>query len=301
MAGSHADPALDAASLPAMLACRASTAAEEPWLFCRGRISWIWRSFRQVADQVARGSEALDCLPSSPDGLAAFDGQGLPDQVAIDLALQSCGCSALAVSGERPLASLPATPHLWIDSEQVPSPMASEPVTVARLPCVRSRFDRRQNQPLEPSRAASSSALHLVGERLEHLSQHQLIDAAHRFDAVLPDFAERPILLSHVGLDRPQGRILMAWSLLRQAAWVMEDDRASFVATALWARPHLVVADQDELDELALALELKRYRRWRRLRGVIALDEPFTAGQIESWQRLEIVAVHLPTPSHPPS
>lgn len=291
-----------------MLADRAaSTAAEEPWLFCRGCIHWIWRSFRQVADQVARATAELGRRSRSiatkatvgPSGSwIAFDGRGLPDQVAIDLTLQNLGCGALATSGQLLPSSLPSTVRLWVDSDQVPSRAADELVTVARLPNVRSRLDRWQDVPLVPSRSALGTALFSVGGRFESLSQRDLIDAASRLDGFAPSLEERPIILSQVGLDRPEGRVLMAWTLLRKAVWVMEPESSAFVATALWARPHLVVADPDQLDELATALELKSYRRWHRLRGVISLDRSLAAGQLaESWKRQRIAVARFPLPA----
>ncbi|MCP4662775.1 MAG: hypothetical protein GY856_45865, partial [bacterium] len=46
-------------TLPAGLAAHAAASPEEPWLFYRDRWDWQWRSWSQVADQVARAAQAL--------------------------------------------------------------------------------------------------------------------------------------------------------------------------------------------------------------------------------------------------
>lgn len=71
----------------AALAARAASEPEEPWLFYRRGWDWHWRSWGQVADQVARGAEALADVEPAVGFRAVQD----PHAVALALAIQAAG------------------------------------------------------------------------------------------------------------------------------------------------------------------------------------------------------------------
>jgi len=89
---------IDAATLPSALREQARVRAQEPWLFHRPAWTWQWRSYGQVADQVARGAEALreagaggrhGCLPLvAPDAVAAAVVRALSDDRMVDAAVE---------------------------------------------------------------------------------------------------------------------------------------------------------------------------------------------------------------------
>ncbi len=91
------------ASLAAALAARAAAFPEDPWLFHRrGDLplagGWHWRSWAQVADQVARGMAALGDV--RPGQKVAFADRLEPDSVAAALAIEAAGGRAVPSAEE---------------------------------------------------------------------------------------------------------------------------------------------------------------------------------------------------------
>ncbi len=151
--------------LTAILAALAEQIPEEPWLFHRGWISWEWRSFAQVADQVARGVQLLQASQQNPhqdrsdraqSRQVAFDSRCHPDQVAIDLAIQAAGLTSVAVGPDLLLPAWEPQPACWMDSEGVPA----DPARLAlRLPAPSSWLKPRPLTALDPSAGAAGAVL----------------------------------------------------------------------------------------------------------------------------------------------
>lgn len=253
----------------AALARRAGSAPEDPWLFYRRGWDWRWRSWGQVADQVARGAATLRRSPalalpprSRGDVRVAFDGRQDPDAVAAGLAAQAAGATAVprSVGPRRPL--------------EVAVLEGGEPAVRLRLPACRSRLERWRPQALGLDAAVAGAPD---------------ADEAERLASALPPLGRgRPILCASAALDPRTIQTLQAWTMRMDAAWVLEPDPEAFAAAALWARPTLVVAPGRELESLASALCGRKHRRHRRIAAVVAVGE--AAGRRE-WEELGVPVV----------
>lgn len=288
-------PLPDAVALPAALAGRAVATPEEPWLFDRGAHDWGWRSWAQVADQVARGAAILRRareLAGERLGDAArvaFADRLHPDAVAVALAVQAAGGVAVPVA-EREEARVDA----WAQVGEVASA-----VPAVALPAVRSRLARWTPEldalrPGDPDAGAFGRRLP-GGRRDDRTRSHrELCDAARAWSARLPPPRGRPIVLASPEIGRRHRQVLLAWTLTAGAAWVLEDEPALLLPSALRNRPTLVLAPGADLALLATALRERRHRRWHRLEAVgVTDDAPAEVYLGEEWEGLDVPVVRL--------
>ena len=132
------------------------------------------------------------------------------------------------------------------------------------------------------------------------LSQADLVTAAAAMDALLPASREprreREIVVTGGRLEDPAVRRLLSWTLLSGAALVLEDDAATAVATAAWARPTVFQGDARELAALRKAVEevsgrSRRQLPFGRLHTLLVLgEEELASGDCGFWQER---GVHL--------
>lgn len=289
------DAKAEAASLPAMLAGRAVTEPEQPWLFWRGLRGWTWCSFAQAADQVGRAVQAATAFTA-----IALDGRCEPDQIVADLAAQSWADFVLAVDvspcGDEAPCDRPAervrdrelSRHLggqatgWLAGDRRPPPGWSAVPTLP-LPARRSRLETWRPVGL-PRGHAGGSVLTLDRERrLRCTTQPELLAAGRRLEALLPPLPRHPIAFSYQPLSRLDGRVLAAWTLLRGAAWAVEDEPRAWLSALLWTRPHLAWIDGAHLGTLTAAYAERRVRRHSRLRAVVVAGAMPEAGTGPSW------------------
>ena len=264
------------------LAERARAAGEEPWLFYRDRLDWEWRSWARVADQVARGAEALRAVSAEPCRIG-FDARQHPDAVAASLAIQAAGHLAVPVRGgvdQAPAAGCDAWAAVGAGAGPGPGMRSIE------LPPARSMLEKTELRPLVPE-PESAGALEVPGCR--RLSPAELASSARDLDRRLPASADRPIVCAAPELDEATLQRLAAWTLNSGAAWVHEAAPEAFVETVLWARPTLVWAPPARLERLASRMTARKHRRHSRLSAVV------TAGGIDPgpWTALGAMVVEL--------
>jgi hypothetical protein len=86
-------------SLPAALLRHAAADPEAPFLFWAEGWNWRWWPWRQVAALAARWAEPLAGLPAA--AAVGFAGDAYPHAIAIDLAIQAAGLTAVPAGAER--------------------------------------------------------------------------------------------------------------------------------------------------------------------------------------------------------
>ncbi len=270
-----------------LLAERARATGYEPWLFHRDGWDWCWRSWSRVADHVARGVEVLQGLGMEPR-LAGYGDQPHPDAVTAGLTVQAAGWTAVPVrGGPREASSLGC--GVWVEAGDQ-APVAG--IECVALPSALSPLDRTPPRPLELETIPGSVRLPGHGER----SPAEWTRAAERLDGSLAPGSgraanRRPIVCAAPGLDPREAQLLEVWTLLRNAAWVLEPQASAFVETVLWARPTVVWARARELEPLAARLRVRKHRRRSRLTSVVAAGgEEVDPGP---WDELGIEVVTL--------
>ena len=273
------------------LAARAREYPEEPWLFHRPGWTWKWWSYAQVADQVARAAAGLRADLEAPEHLAVHAHQH-PDSLALALALQASG--RVPVMLETRSQDLPPDVSGWADAaEGVPEGPAGRPL----LPSCRSRLESWHPQALRSAGAAGTLAS-MRGRDLVHHSADEVLATAHRLTAFCGSAAaeaagERAILATGPALSPFDTQAVLTWTLWSAAAWVLEASPEAFAAAVRWARPTVVIASPEELEQLAA--EVGERRRWRRSRlGVVVAvgGGEAVAEARRKWQALG-VAFHV--------
>ncbi len=276
-----------AATAVAALAQHARRAPTDPWLFYRDGWDWAWRSWRRVADQVARGSESLQRFTG--DGFAsdravariAFDARQDPDAIAAGLAIQANGAVAVPLVDSELEATRVTGCDAWAEVEGGLSP-GSIPPSLERivLPAALTQLDRAERRSLEPPRAAVAAAVAVAGSTT--LPATELMMAARRLDSRLQPWDRRPVVCAAPNLDLVASQLIQAWALVSGAAWVLEPHPEAFVPTVLWARPSLIFADADGLSRLASQLKIRKHRRHSRLQvAVLVGDGAVEDGAVE--------------------
>lgn len=254
-------------TLPAMLAAQASGTPEEPWLFYRRGWDWQWLSWSQVAHQVAQGAGELrrSGTLEREGGRIAFAPRFEPGAIGSALAILAAGGVAVPSGNE-------------------------ESVLVAPAP---SRLDRWTPDLGALGGGRRDDDLAFPGRTGEDLRR-----AVDRWHGTLAPFCSesgrRSIVLASAAVDRATWEVLLAWTLLTGAAWVLEDDPDAFVSALLRNRPTLIVAPGAEAGLAALALGEKRHRRWHRLRAVGLSDgAPAEIVHQDEWEALGVPIVAL--------
>ena len=86
----------------ALLAARAETAPEEPWVFYRWGWGWRWRSWARVADHVHRCLVEIQEADLAPGSRIGFAGWDRPDDLAVGMAIRAAGHVAVIVRDGEP-------------------------------------------------------------------------------------------------------------------------------------------------------------------------------------------------------
>lgn len=268
---------------------RAGDHREDPWLFFTRGLRWRWRSFLQVADHVARASSSLQNAVSAPHLSAgvAFRGRCCPDSITLSLAIQTIGGAAVSRSAPDLAAPPPGREGpcpIWAEvegrKEQAGLPEGCQKVVV---PAVRSLLESWVEEVLPESDGGSvaGSGRHggEPGEGKKSFSSREIAMAAQALENIVgPVVApglrrgQRPVVLIGPSADTLQAEIFVAWTLLRGAALVLEPQSDAVAATALWARPHLVLASSSALERLAQLLGQRFHLTHHRLRALINTD-----------------------------
>lgn len=258
------------------LRTRAADRRFDPWLFSSEGIRWRWRSFEQVADHVARSRSSIERAVSASERTegVAFRGRRCPDSVAISLAIQAAGGAAVAVAPGQRAVSLPAGPDRppWVQIEGSPAPeLATAPC--CQVPPARSGLETWTAESL----AAGEGWVVVPGPEGGRFSTAEIAAAAVFLENQLASFLRAveisPVVLLGPSTDPLQAEILTAWTLLRGAPLVLEADADAVAATALWARPHLVVAASPALESFAQLLGQRSHLKNHRLSFLVATDE----------------------------
>ncbi len=273
----------------AILAERARATPHEPWLFHREGWDWRWRSWSRVADQVARSVAVLRDAVAGGSSVG-YEARQHPDAIACGLAIRAAGLIAMPLRGDRRAASRPGC-DAWAEVEGAPEEeIAPDPERIA-LPPALSPLERTKPQPLELDPGAAAGAVRLPD--LGELAPGVSLRAAERLDDQLRPATRRTIVCASPQLDQAAAQLLEAWTLVRGAAWVLEPDSASFVETALWARPTLVWGLPGEIEQLAARLGTRKRRRQSRISAVVVAgsdegDEGAGGGRVDRrpWNEL---------------
>lgn len=260
------------------LRARAVDQRFDPWLFFSQGIRWRWRSFEQVADHVARVRSSIESAVSAsgPTDGVAFRGRRGPDSVAISLAIQAAGETAMAVLPGQPLASLASGSALpWVQTEETPRDQPDTAQARFEVPAARSDLEAWTAEPLEAG--GGWIAATAGNERVSRFSSEEIAAAAVALDGTISPFLREveipPVVLLGPSADPWQAEIFLTWTLSRGFPVVLEPDSDAVAATALWARPHLVLASSSELERLAQLLGQRSHLKNHRLSLLVATDE----------------------------
>ncbi|MEM1178482.1 MAG: hypothetical protein AAGM22_09065 [Acidobacteriota bacterium] len=227
--------------LPRQLFERAAASPEAPWLFFRSGLDWRWRSHRHVADQVVRSVAALEATsPAQPTAVRLVQE---PDAVAALVA-------ALA-AGRSPRLEPLGTDAPWLAECR------------GTLDVIETEFRSDPDASPTPSDAEGMRFSLQLARDSEHF--------AALVRPVLKGITIRPILYAGASLDMSRTAALAAWSLRVESPWALESQADAFAATALWTRPHLLLAGRGEL-EAVLPYVGRSERRQSRLRAVVLVD-----------------------------
>lgn len=273
----------------ALLADWATRTPYAPWLFYRRGWDWQWRSWRRVADQVARGAERLrgwasDGAAAGPAPHIAFEGRQDPDTVAVGLAIEAIDAVGVPFPGREREFVEQAAQEGCVAWAGVEGAMPAEPVpeTLERiaLPPALSALERtpRQSLHVEHEPAVGSATVSLIAD-------------ARQLDHRVPLSARRDIVCAAPSLTPGAMRQLQAWTLVRGAAWVLEPYADAFVPTVLWARPTIACGSAVDLAPLAGELEDRKHRRHSRLATILAVGAAPIGPTL--WADLEVEIVEL--------
>lgn len=252
---------------------------DEPWVFYPHGPDWRWRSWKQVADQVARGAAQLGDLP--PGSRVGFHARPTPDALAADLAIQTAGLVAVPIAAPQAAAARQAAIHhhctRWLTTPEAPLP-ASLPVAwedVAledgALPAVRPPWARGAWQEVAPP-AAPAALVAAWQDQPCLLPAAALAAAVEALASQVPSAPIRHVLLTASGLDTLSGRLVVAWTLATGAALVVEAEPERLPASLQWTRSTLVEVGAGDLSAVAKAAARIK-PRWQRLRAVLTAAE----------------------------
>lgn len=225
----------DAATLPSVLREQARSRPEEPWLFHRPAWVWQWRSYGQVADQVARAAAAL--CEDGAGGRVPCPPLVEPEAVAAALAVQAAGAVAVPSAGRR----------------------VDVPPVHRRIETWTPRTIDDRSEPAGPAFAGDDGRV---------VTHEELLRAAGGWRLRVPS-GERQIVATSPRLGPELRHELMAFTLVSNAAWALEHDPDAFLEAVLWCRPTVAAVVSGEAEELAAALAERRHRRWSRLRLLV--------------------------------
>lgn len=251
-----------------------------------------------MAEQVAAGIEVAKAANPEPSGRLGlhYDHVPLrgPDDLAAALVLLGSGYDFELPGGAEPgptrvrTVRVETRPGQEVENRPGQENGAGEPGPIS-LPACRGELDPQVASRGAFAAAASSAVSTAVSagpDRLASSVATEIGELAEALDRALPaDLGisderlasrwtshrrgrERPVLFASPGLDPRRFVALARWSLWRSSAWTLEPQADAFVATALWARPSVLVATTSDLAALAPAFDAAA-RRQSRLRAVV--------------------------------
>jgi hypothetical protein len=175
--------------------------------------------------------------------------------VVLDLAVQAAGL--VAVPQAEGWQGQPGQ-QVWVGEERVELPSWEE-------------AERAGAAAPAPERLASGGVV--VGETV--LSQEDLAAAAERLGREIPELPEgrrHIVVLGGFAGDQAE-RFLLSWATVTGAAILLEPEPASYVPTAVWARPTVFAGTAADRARLREAVERSRRRPpFGRLQAVLGTE-----------------------------
>jgi hypothetical protein len=255
-------------SLAAALRQHAVADPESPFLFWAEGWNWRWWSWRQVAALAERWAGPLASLP--PAARVGFAGAAYPHAIALDLAVQAAGLTAVpldltAEQGEQGGETWPETLAArgcvaWLGT-------AGGEVKLERL---RDGTNTVEAEGAVAAGAAGPGPPGAEGGALvrggsgswRRVSQADLLAAAASVESVLAESARpsrsREILVAGRPLGEPAARLMAAWATAAGAALVLEPDPALRLAAVAWARPTVFYGSAAEMAALRHQVEARQ-------------------------------------------
>jgi hypothetical protein len=236
--------------LPAIVLARAGQNPEEPVLFYPDGLDVRWRSWAELAEQVAGGASGLSGLGLAPGSPVGFRWRTEPDAVAADLAIQAAGFVPVPVAEAAEVAAAGCGVRLLLPEEPAPA----EALPAVRLPVVPRHRRAAPGRAAVPAARSATGSLGTAGAALE--SARRL---AERLDRAAADVAAavpggrrqgREIAVASFDLRTASGRTFLAWALGTGSALFLEPDPRALPGSAAWARPTLVAGPARSLVEL---------------------------------------------------
>jgi acyl-CoA synthetase (AMP-forming)/AMP-acid ligase II len=252
-------------SFPAALRRHATADPESPFLFWAEGWNWRWWSWREVAALVARWAGPLAGLP--PAARVGFAGASYPHAIALDLAAQAAGLTAVpldltAEQGGRTwheaLAARGCT--AWLEAA------AGE----ARLARLQGGTGTEELVGAAAADATGASVPRAEGGALvcgdsgswRCVSPAELLAAAAAVESALAGSAHpsrgREILVAGRPLGEAAARLMAAWATAAGAALVLEPDPALRLAAVAWARPTVFYGSAAEVVALRQQVEARQ-------------------------------------------
>jgi hypothetical protein len=251
--------------LPGALAEHARSTPEDPWLFFAEGWNWRWCSFRDLDSWAACWAVALGELPAGTR--LRFPYRPSPQGVALDLAAQAAGLIAQAGPGSDTWRVIPEGGP----AEGIVLPPWRETPALETGPSIGGPADARARSPAMGAGApisdqAAGAPISYKGSVVVEdeqgprtVSQAELMSWVARIESeVRPSPGAREVVVSCRPLAEPAERAWLAWATVAGAAVVLEQDPASLVATAAWARPTLFAGTAAELEELRRLVARRR-------------------------------------------
>ncbi|MCB1057673.1 MAG: hypothetical protein KDD11_19400, partial [Acidobacteria bacterium] len=308
-------------STVAAIVGHARRSPEQPWLFYRPELDWRWRSWRQVAAQLAAGPRPAGNTARPPAaGAVLYPSFAHPDVLAFDLAVSAAGLSAVPLAPETWPPSAELVAHVGatalgrLGHGLVGLPKRAADPVVASLPRLEpapapGTFESVDLAAADPGPAGDV----WVGapDVPRRLSQDELLAAVEHHLGPLPSADRRDVLVVGRSLAEPYQRLLATWAALTGAALVLDPEaaRTPAIETVRWVRPTLLHGTAAELGELHRRLDprLRRgslSRRWLsllkppcdRVRALLVLGpEPLAPAVEEFWRGVGAAVLHLAT------
>jgi hypothetical protein len=252
-------------SLPAALRRHAAADPESPFLFWAEGWNWRWWSWREVAALAERWAAPLAGLP--PAARVGFAGAAYPQAIALDLAVQAAGLTAVPLdpAAEQGGATWPEALAArgcvaWVET-------AAGEARLERLqggPSIVEAGGALPAEPAGPGLPGAAGGALVSGESgsWRRVSQADLLAAAASVESMLAEPARpsrsREVLVAGRPLGEPAARLLAAWATAAGAALVLEPDAAPRLAAVAWARPTVFYGSAAEVAALRHRVEARQ-------------------------------------------
>ncbi len=226
-------------------------------------------------------------------GLAAtasrvgYDARQHADAITAGLAIQAAGRLPVPVArGPQQASSLACS--AWVGAVTTGEEQHTE-IERVELPPVSSSLEVSEPRQLVLDEMPKPGMI--ASRDLAVPSPESYMQAARRLDRSLASASRRDIVCAAPELDPGITQLLVAWTLARDAAWVLEPETEAFIETVLWARPTVIWARVVELEQLAARLKARKHRRRSRLRSVVVADGEDTAPGLGKMLGADVVSL----------